>query len=116
MLVNRLLSPILKNDALTRGLADPEARILVEWLVDQAERLAIVVPTESAAYAEIKRLCRRARAIGRFVLLWCHHNEQGAAVQLAGSERFSWPLPTQMVDPCELMLDILHCEASGFAT
>jgi len=115
MLVKRLLNPILKNEALTRGLADPEARILVEWLVDQAERMATGATSENAAFSEINRLCRRARAIGRFVLLWCHQNERGAAVQLAGSERFTWPLPTQIIDPCELMLDILHCEAAGFA-
>ncbi|MBV9124983.1 MAG: hypothetical protein JO112_16640, partial [Planctomycetes bacterium] len=33
-------SPILQDDALTRGLGDPEARVLVEWLVEQVERLA----------------------------------------------------------------------------
>ena len=40
MLAKRLLSHILDNEALTRGLGDPEARLLVEWLVEQAERLA----------------------------------------------------------------------------
>ena len=42
-----VLSQILDNDALTRGLADPEARMLIEWLVEQAERL-----TGSGAPAE----------------------------------------------------------------
>ncbi len=115
MQVKPLLGPILRNDALTRGLADPEARMLVEWLVDQAERLARVMTTEGAALTEVQRLCRRARAIGCFVSLWCHRRERGAAIQLAGAERFPWPLPSHGVDPCELMSHILGCEASGFA-
>ncbi len=115
MQVKPLLGFILRNDALTRGLADPEARMLVEWLVDQAERLARVMTTEGAALTEIRRLCRRARAIGCFVNLWCHQRECGAAIQLAGAERFPWPLPTHSVDPCELMHQILGCETSSFA-
>jgi hypothetical protein len=115
MRVKELLNHILDNDALTRGLGDPEARILVEWLVDQAERLAGGVGTESAGIAEVQRLCRRARGISQFVKLWCHGRERGAAVQLAAAERFTWPLPTRADDPCELMHSILTWEAAGFA-
>ena len=115
MQVKPLLRPILNNEALTRGLADPEARMLVEWLVDRVERLALIMASEAAARAEVHRLCRRARSIGRFVTLWCHLRERGSAIQLAGAERFTWPLPTRPMDPCELMQSILHCEASGFA-
>ena len=31
---------ILRDEALTRGLGDVEARILIEWLVDRADGLA----------------------------------------------------------------------------
>lgn len=115
MRVEALLRPIFADEALTRGLGDPEARALVEWLVEQAEQLAAVRPTEGGALEEVQRLCRRARAIGRFVDLWCHRRERGAALQLAAAERFPWPLPTRTVDPCELMLDILGREARSFA-
>jgi hypothetical protein len=115
MQVKALLAPILQNEALTRGLADPEARVLVEWLVEQAERLAEVSVSQSAGMVEVQRLCRRARAIGRFVSLWCHDSDRRAAMQLAGAERFSWPLPTTAMDPCELMGRILTAEASKFA-
>jgi hypothetical protein len=114
MLVTPLLGPILRDDALTRGLGDPEARVLVEWLVEQAERLAEVGTAEGTVSLEVKRLCRRGRAIGRFVSLWCHARERGAAGQLAAAERFTWPLPTRAVDPCELMQEILTAEAKGF--
>jgi hypothetical protein len=115
MLVKALLSPILTNEALTRGLADPEARMLVEWLVDQAERLAENASAVEDALNEIHRLCRRARTIARFIHLWCYEEERGGAVQLAAVERFIWPLPTQAVDPCELMQRILIYEECEFA-
>jgi hypothetical protein len=111
MLAKPLLSQILDDDALTRGLRDPEARILVEWLVERTEKLAEFVECETTARLEVRRLCRRARAIGRFVGLWCWHRERGAASQLAAAERFTWPLPTTAEDPCELMQFILHWEA-----
>ena len=114
MRVRALLSHILEDEALTRGLADPEARILVEWLVEQAERLADVRPDEHAG-AQVKRHCQRARSIRRFVSLWCHCGERRAAMQLAAAERFSWPLPVTAIDPCELMHAILASEASQFA-
>ena len=103
-----LLSPILDDEALTRGLADPEARILVEWLVERVETLDGV----DNALPEVHRLCRRARSIGRFVSLW-GLNQRGAASQLAATERFPWPLPTSAVDPCDLMQTILSWEEAA---
>ncbi len=105
-----LLSHILGNDGLTRGLADPEARVLVEWLVEQAERVADSAVCEQDAWETVHRLCRRGRAVGRFVRLWCYDRERGAANQLAAAERFGWPLPDRAADPCELMQRILLCE------
>lgn len=104
------LSHILDDEALTRGLGDPEARILVEWLVDQAEELTGRATSEAAVWPPLRQLCRRARAISRFVLLWCHREAYGPAGQLAAAERFHWPLPSEPMDPCELMLAILEQE------
>jgi hypothetical protein len=110
MCLKPLLRPILDNDHLTRGLGDAEARVLIEWLVERAE----ACHTESgvnAVPAEVARLCARARAIARFVWLWCHQRAFGAACQLAATERFGWPLPTAPADPYELMSEILYWEA-----
>jgi hypothetical protein len=104
MLSKALLHPILDNDALTRGLGDMEARILVEWLVDEADRLS--ADTQDAEKA-VQQLCRWARAVSRFVYLCCYAREHGAACQLAASERFEWPWPSTDVDPFELMEAIL---------
>ena len=110
MLAKRMLSQIVDDERLTRGLGDPEARMLVEWLVDQAEDLSAEGPPEEVLGIRVTQLCRRARAVSRFVCLWCHENSRGAAFQLAAVERFSWPLPTTMVDPYELMQEILGWE------
>jgi hypothetical protein len=110
MLTKPFLSQILDNDALTRGLGDPEARVLVEWLVERVEQLVDTADTEMWARAEVQRLCRRARAFGRFVGLWCHQQARGAAGQLAAAERFTWPFPETDTDPYELMQTILDWE------
>jgi hypothetical protein len=108
--IDPLLSLILGDDRLTRGLGDAEARILVEWLVEQAEYLARAGPAQ-AADVEVRRLCRRGRGIARFVCLWCLDRRRGAAGQLAVAERFAWPLPEPGAEPWELMQTILRWEA-----
>src|SRR5437660_738906 len=105
-----VLRPILNNEALTRGLGDPEARVLVEWLVAEAEILADMDLEGDQLTYEVECLCERARSISRFVILWCYRDSWGAACQLAATERFTWPLPTTAMDPCQLMEDILAWE------
>lgn len=107
-----LLAPILGDDNLTRGLGDAEARILVEWLVERAEAHHVSAGADHAR-CQVLDLCRRARAISRFVSLWCHQHSHGAACQLAATQRFAFPLPCTDVDPCDLMLDILEWEGRG---
>ena len=107
MPVDALLQLVLCDEALTRGLGDAEARVLIEWLVEHAEQLADAAAPGAAA--EVQRACRRGRAIARFVALWCA-GERGGANQLAAAERFAWPLPVAAVDPCELMQHIVTWE------
>jgi hypothetical protein len=116
MIARRLLNRILEDEALTRGLSDPEARMLVEWLVDQAERLASPNATEATIGRHVNRLWARGRAISQFVRLWCYGGARGAALQLAGTERFTWPLPWGEVHPCELMQAILDWETRSLWT
>jgi hypothetical protein len=111
MIARQFVSQILDDEALTRGLSDPEARMLVEWLVDQAERLAESAP--DSLPDRLNRLCRKGRSISRFVGLWCYQGARSAALQLACTERFAWPLPTTLMDPCELMESILQWEAKA---
>jgi hypothetical protein len=108
MVGNALLHAILRDERLTQGLGDAEARVLVEWLVEQAEDLERR-QAGPAAEDEVKRLCRRGRGITRFVVLW-GLGQRGAAGQLAVTERFAWPLPDGPVDLCELMQDIIAWE------
>ena len=113
MLAKPVWGQIVDDDALTRGLGDPEARMLVEWLVERAEWWANRGHPEGEVGRRVGRLCRRARGMARFVRLWCYEDQRGAAIQLAAVERYPWPLPARVVDPCELMHDILCCEAEA---
>jgi hypothetical protein len=106
-----LLRPILGDDVLTRHLGDAEARILVEWLVEHAER----VEADADAEAKVRVLCRRARAISLFVGLWCYRGQPGAAAQLANAERFDWPLPQPGTDADLVMEHILDHEGRAAA-
>ena len=114
MLARPLVGDILRDEGLTRGLGDPEARFLVEWLIDQGDRLAAASVPHTTA--EVRRLCRRGRAVACFVRLWCYEGSRRSAIQLAAAERFGWPLPTRAVDPCELMQTILGWEAAQLTT
>jgi hypothetical protein len=108
-----LAKPVLRHildDALTRGLGDLEARVLVDWLVDRAEKLDAQGRSAEEIEAIIMRWCRRGRALGRFVSLWCQR-QHAAALQLVGTERFAWPMPHPDAESDELMLDILTWEA-----
>lgn len=113
MVANPLLHHILSDEHLTRGLGDAEARVLVEWLVDQAEELMGVAEDEEAR-TSVEWLCRRGRALSRFVRLWCLERERGAAGQLASAERFAWPLPDAGIDPYDLMQTIVSWEGDQF--
>ena len=104
------LRHVLRDDALTRGLGDIEARMLVEWVADWTELLAEAARTEDDAWSCVQRLSRRGRAIGRFVQLWNEPRDRGAATQLAAAERFRWPLPSSTMDPGDLMHHILTWE------
>lgn len=102
-----LVRHVLRDEAVTRGLGDIEARMIVEWLADRAEQIAISAANEQWAWIELKRICRRARTIASFVRLWSVRSSRGAALQLVGAERLHWPLPSGDIDPGELMESIL---------
>ena len=82
-----MLRHVLRDEALTRGLGDIEAKMLVEWLTDWTELLAEASRTEDDAWSCVRRLCRRGRAISRFVQLWNEPQSRGGATQLAAAER-----------------------------
>ena len=67
MLGKAVWSRIVDDEALTRGLGDPEARMLVDWLVEYAERQADLGHAEGDVGEAVGRLCRRMRAVVRFV-------------------------------------------------
>ena len=105
-----LIRGVLRDESLTRGLGDEEARMLVEWVVDWTELLAGAARDADDAKVLVARLCRRGKAIGRFVHLWADPRTRGSATQLAAVERFGWPLPADRVDPPDLMQQILAWE------
>ena len=106
MLSTPLVRHILRDEAVTRGLGDVEAQMIVEWLANRAELAADTMPNDSAAWELVRGTCRRARTIATFVRHWSVGNH-GAALQLVGAEQLHWPLPAGDVDPGELMEVIL---------
>jgi hypothetical protein len=106
-----LIRRVLRDESLTRGLGDEEARMLIEWVVDWAELLAEAARTDDDAQVLVARLCRRSTAIGRFVQLGEDPRTRGSAAQLAAVERFGWPLPADAVAPPDLMHHILTWES-----
>lgn len=109
-LCDPMIRHVLRDEGLTRGLGDIEARMLVEWVADWTELLVEAARSDEDAWHCVRRLCRRGRAISRFVQLWTDPDGRGAAGQLAAAERFSWPLPTATLDPADLMHHILTWE------
>lgn len=101
---------ILNDESLTRGLGDIEARMIVDWLTDRAEIIADEIDQESEAWQELESWCRKSRTITRFVTLWARPSTRGSAIQLAGSEKSQWPLPTGPMDLGELMENLLAWE------
>ncbi|WP_020471034.1 hypothetical protein [Zavarzinella formosa] len=106
MLSTQMVRHVLRDEAVTRGLGDIEARMIVEWLAEKAEQLAESKP-ETEAWDELLRACRRARIISRFVQLWGVAASRGSAVQLVTAERMNWPLPVGDMDPGLLTEQIL---------
>lgn len=102
-----LVRHILRDEAVTRGLGDVEARMVVEWLADRAEQVALTAADEAAGWAAVRALCRRARVFGAFVRLWGTPEGRGSALQLISAERMHIPLPAGDVDPGELMEGVL---------
>ena len=98
-----LVRHILRDEAITRGLGDVEARMLVDWLTDRAERIADEVPTDAAGWAAVRAMCRRARAVACFVRLWTDPASRGSAAQLAAAAPRPWPLPGGDAAPGEVM-------------
>lgn len=98
---------ILRDEAVTRGLDDGEAGMLVDWLAGRAERVAEEADCESSAWQRVRELCCLARVIGSFVRLWSCPSSRGAAVQLVANQQLRWPLPTGDVDPGELLVTLL---------
>lgn len=107
-----LIRGIVRDESLTRGLGDEEARMLVDWVVDWAELLAEAAQSDDDAQALLGRLSRRGKAIGRFVQLWTDDRTRGSAAQLAATERFAWPLPNHRLEAPDLMHHILTWENS----
>jgi hypothetical protein len=113
MSVKSLYDHILNDDALTQRLGDAEARVLIEWLIEQADRLNGTSPPEVAEEA-VRRLCHRGRTLACFVSLWCYEARAGA-VQFAACAGLCRALPAGEVDPCELMQELLALEARTLA-
>jgi hypothetical protein len=111
MLASNCIHRVLRDERLTYGIADPEGRVLVEWLVNKAESIpeTDLQPEDQEAAWE---LCyRRAKVLRQFVSLWCYRGRPEAAIQLAASEGMSEYIPpASMEEPVDIMLSLMKQE------
>lgn len=108
-----LVRALARDEGLTRGLGDIEARMLVDWAAGWAELLARSAADASQAEHLVGRVRRRAGVLGRLVRLWGDRRTRPAACQLAAVERVTCPLPRGRVDPADLMAALLEWERPG---
>lgn len=111
MLAENCIHQVLRDERLTHGIADPEGRVLVEWLVSKAEAIpeTDLQPEDQVTAWE---LCyRRAKVLRQFVSLWCYRGRPEAAIQLAASEGMSEYIPpASMEEPVDIMLSLMKQE------
>lgn len=98
MVADACIDQVMHDDRLTSGLADPEARLLVEWLVDHAETIPQTGLGECDQQLAWTICYRRAKVLRQFVSLWCYRGRPEAAIQLAASEGMSEYLPDSSVE------------------
>ena len=111
-----LIRALARDEGLTRGLGDIEARMLIEWAAGWAELLARAAPDADQATEVVERVRRRAGTVARFVRLWGRPHTRAAACQLAATERATWPLPAGRIDPGDLMHAVLNWERPDGST
>lgn len=108
MVADACIDQVMHDDRLTHGLADPEARLLVEWLVDQAEAIPRTGLGECDQQLAWTICYRRAKALRQFVSLWCYRGRPEAAIQLAASEGMAEYLPDSSVEEAvDVMLSLM---------
>jgi hypothetical protein len=111
MLVDACIDQVLADARLTLGLEDPEARLLVEWLVDQAEKLPSTGLNDAEQDLAWSLCYRRAKVLRQFVRLWCYRGRPEAAIQLAASEGLADHLPDSSVEEApDVMLTLMKPE------
>lgn len=103
------VSRVLDDEGLSDGLNEAEAQRLVAWLVNRVEAIAGAAASEADAWKQVERLCQRARAIRRLVILACYDHDRAGAAQLAQKEGV--PLPS--VDDPEVFLEELLDTMTG---
>jgi len=113
MLVDACIDQVMADSRLTYGLEDPEARLLVEWLVEKAEHLPESGLREDELNTAWQVYYRRAKVLRKCVQLWCYRGRPEAAIQLAASEGLAEFLPNSAVEEgVEVMSALMRAEVA----
>ncbi|MBL8822991.1 MAG: hypothetical protein JNJ77_10420 [Planctomycetia bacterium] len=111
MMTTECIQRVMHDERITYGLADPEARVLVEWLVNKAESIPESDLREEDMQCAWELCYRRAKVLRQVVSLWCYRGRPEAAIQLAASEGMSEFLPDASVEePVDIMLTLMKQE------
>jgi hypothetical protein len=111
MTAQACIHQVMRDGRITHGLEDPEARLLVEWLVEKAEAIPNSGLAENDQGLAWSLCYRRAKVLRQFVSLWCYRGRPEAAIQLAASEGLADYLPDSSVEEApDVMLSLMKQE------
>jgi hypothetical protein len=80
--VQPLLNQIADDESLTAGLADPEAKVLLDWLRQQIKTQVAHAATNAEGRSRFDSLRKRSAAYSRLIAAWCIDADETLARQL----------------------------------
>lgn len=116
MNIKKHIERVLDDEGLTSGLADPEAKVLMDWLVHNLEAKLPRTKSDAAARELTKTEAARARRLAAIIDKICYNDDRAAAERLwnaAGRTQALNTLPA--ADPVAVARQLIQWETASDA-